>query len=139
MCHLSLSLSLSLSHTHTHTHTHTHKHTHKRSINNPHRDNGKVLVGNHRDIFYKEIKHVQQGLLSDPPNMIMYVEVPRISAKGRQRNLGLTRYRCLRNTSALEASFLHLRASVHPCGKSVGLSTLHVRLNMWDWSWNTRA
>ena len=48
-------------------------------------------------------------------------------------------YRCLRNTSALEASFLHLRASVHPCGKSVGLSTLHVRLNMWDWSWNTRA
>ena len=109
------------------------------SINNPHRENGKVLVGNHRDIFYKEIKHVQQGLLSDPPNMIMYVEVPRISAKGRQRNLGLTRYRCLRNTSALEASFLHLRASVHPCGKSVGLPTLHVRLNMWDWSWNTRA
>ena len=109
------------------------------STNNPHRENGKVLVGNHRDIFYKEIKHVQQGLLSDPPNMMMYVEVPRISGKGRQRNLGLPRYRCLRNTSALEASFLHLRASVHPCAKSVGLPTLHVRLNMWDWSWNTRA
>jgi hypothetical protein len=45
------------------------------STNNPHRENGKVLVGNHRDIFYKEIKHVQQGLLSDPPNMMMYVEV----------------------------------------------------------------
>jgi len=69
----------------------------------------------------------------------MYVEVPRVSGKGRHRNLGLTRYRCLRNTSALEASFLHLRASVHPCSKSVGLPTLHVRLNMWDWSWNTRA
>ena len=61
------------------------------STNNPHRENGKVWVGNHRDIFYKEIKHVQQGLLSDPPNMMMYVEVPRISGKGRQRNLGLPR------------------------------------------------
>jgi hypothetical protein len=109
------------------------------STNNPHRENGKVLVDNHRDIFYKEIKHVQQGLLSDQLNMIMYVQVPWISGKGRQRNLGFPRYRCLRNTSALEASFLHLRASVHPCAKSVGLPTLHVRLNMWDWSWNTRA
>jgi hypothetical protein len=100
---------------------------------------GKVLVGNHRDIFYREIKHVQQGLLSDPSNMIMYAELSRISAKRRQRNLGLTRYRCLKNTSVLEVIFLHLRVSVHPYGKSVGLPTLHVRLNMWDWSWNTRA
>ena len=107
------------------------------STNNPHRENGKVLVGNHRDIFYKEIKHVQQGLLSDPPNMMMYVEVPRVSGKGRYRNLGLTRYRCLRNTSALEVTFRYLGVSVYPCSKSVGLPTLHVRLNIWDWSWNT--
>ena len=28
---------------------------------------------------------------------------------------------------------------MHPCAKSVGMSTLHVRLKMQDWSWNTRA
>jgi hypothetical protein len=28
------------------------------STNNPHQENGKVLVDHHRDIFYKEIKHV---------------------------------------------------------------------------------
>jgi hypothetical protein len=32
------------------------------AINNPHHENDKVLVGNHRDIFYKEIKHVQHGI-----------------------------------------------------------------------------
>jgi hypothetical protein len=75
------------------------------SINSPHRENGKVLVGNHRDIFYKEIKHVQHGLLLDPQGMIMYVEVPRRSKTGPKGHLMLTRYRSLRTTSALEASF----------------------------------
>jgi len=80
------------------------------AINNPHHENGKVLVGDHRDIFYKEIKHVQHGLLSDPEGMIMYVEVPRSSKTGRKGNLMLTKYRSLRTTSALEASFLHLHS-----------------------------
>ncbi len=39
----------------------------------------------------------------------MYVEVPRISGKERPRNLGLPWYMYSRNTSALEATFLHLR------------------------------
>jgi hypothetical protein len=51
----------------------------------------------------------------------------------------LTKYRSLRTTSALEASFLHLHSSIHPCSKAVGLRTLHVRLCLWDWTWNTRA
>jgi hypothetical protein len=85
------------------------------SIKNPHRENGKVLVGNHRDVFYKEIKHVQHGLLSDPQGMIMYTEVPRRSKTGRKGNLILTRYRSLRTSSALKASLLHLHASIHPC------------------------
>jgi hypothetical protein len=109
------------------------------AINNPHHEKGKVLVGNHRDIFYKEIKHVQHGLLSDPEGMIMYVEVPRSSKTGRKGNLMLTKYRSLRTTSVLEASFLHLHSSIHPCSKAVGLRTLHVRLCLWDWTWNTRA
>ena len=80
------------------------------AINNPHHENGKVLVGNHRDIFYKEIKHVQHGLFSDPEGMIMYAEVPRSSKTGRKGNLMLTKYRSLRTTSPLEASFLHLHS-----------------------------
>jgi hypothetical protein len=51
----------------------------------------------------------------------------------------LTKYRSLRTTSALEVSFVHLHSSIHPCSKTVGLCTLHVRLCLWDWTWNTRA
>ncbi len=58
-----------------------------------------------------------------------------ISGKGRQGNLRLTRYRCLRNTYALEAGFLHIHGSIHPCTKSVGMPTLHY---MWDSTCGTR-
>jgi hypothetical protein len=75
------------------------------SINNPHHENGKVLVGNHRNIFYKEITHVQYGLLSDPQGMIMYEEVSRNSKTGRKGNLILTKYRSLRTNSTWRRAF----------------------------------
>jgi hypothetical protein len=48
-------------------------------------------------------------------------------------------FRGLRNTSPLEACFLHYNASVHPTAKHMGTTTLHVRTNLFDWFWNTTA
>ena len=47
--------------------------------------------------------------------------------------------RCLRNTSPLEACVLHYNTSVHPTNKHMGMMTLHVRTNLFDWFWNTTA
>ena len=57
----------------------------------------------------------------------------------RQGPHRLPKYRCLRTSSGLEASFLHYRAALHPGGKALSLESLHVRSNLWEWEWNTHA
>ena len=153
---LSLSLSLSLHvymdmDTHTHTHTHIHiggysgiEYVHQ--VHTSSRERPCISVCLTSFHFTTRGGRVLPGRSSAKPPY-------HACLSQRQRNLELTRYflqghqarttrvtvRSMRNTRALESSFVHLCASVHPCAKSVGLPTLHVRLNMWDWSWNTRA
>jgi hypothetical protein len=92
-----------------------------------------VLVANHWAFFRKENKYVQQGCLSDPLNMDMYSVVLQLPGH-------LTRYRCLRTTSALEGHFMqHFHKSVKAGARGMGLETLHVRINMFDWSWSVEA
>lgn len=71
--------------------------------------------------------------------MMMYVVLKQTVQRHRQGPHRLIRYRCLRTSSGLEASFLHYRASMHPGGKALSLGSLHVRSNLWDWGWNTHA
>ena len=69
----------------------------------------------------------------------MYVVLKQKVQRHWQGPHRLIRYRCLRTSSGLEASFLHYRASMHPGGKALSLGSLHVRSNLWDWGWNTHA
>ena len=69
----------------------------------------------------------------------MYVVLKQKVQRHRQGPHRLIRYRCLRTSSGLEASFLHYRASMHPGGKALSLESLHVRHNLWEWGWNTDA
>ena len=91
-----------------------------------------VLVDNHWEIFVKEIKYVQEGCLSDPPGMEMYRVVLRTPGR-------LPVYRCLRTTAALEAYFNHYHHSCKPGAKGMGLETLDVHTNLFDWGWNVQA
>ena len=69
----------------------------------------------------------------------MYVLLKQNVQSHRQGPHRLPRYRCLRTSSGLEASFLHYRAELHTGGKALSLGSLHVRNNLWEWDWNTLA
>ena len=71
--------------------------------------------------------------------MQMYVVLKQKVQSHRQGPHRLPKYRCLRTSSGLEASFLHYRAALHPGGKALSLESLHVRSNLWEWEWNTHA
>ena len=81
----------------------------------------------------KELKYVQEGLLSDPPGMNMYRQIGMFKCSGRLK------YRSLRNTSPLEGSFLHWRASRHPTAKGAGPKSTQIHTNMWDFNWSLNA
>ena len=66
---------------------------------------------NHRHNFLKQMKYVQEGLLSDPPGMDMYLVV------GIHPITRLAMLRTLRNSSDLEGHFLHYFRAVHPTAK----------------------
>jgi hypothetical protein len=67
---------------------------------------GDFFVANHEEIFLKELKYVQQGLLSDWLDMSMYQQVG-------VHDTGLKKYRCLRTSSPLEGYHMHLFAAIH--------------------------
>jgi hypothetical protein len=79
-----------------------------RTLNDPLRPGCAFLVPDHEDVFRKEIKYIQAGLLSDPPGVNMYVCIV------RSKKTGLLSFRCLRTSSPLEGYHLHLRAARHP-------------------------
>ena len=94
---------------------------------------GTCLVSNAEDILRKELKYVALGLLSDLPNMQMYVEIGRFTKGTRMR------MRCLRGTNALEAQHLHFRLAEHPCARASGLVLANARANLYDHVWNLKA
>ena len=79
------------------------------------------FIQNAHAIALKELAYVQEGYLSDPPKMAMYREI------GSHPRTGRVIYRSLRNTSPLEASFLHYSRSVHPTQKAAGPRATHIR------------
>ena len=80
-----------------------------------------MLVSNAKAIFMKEMKYIQEGLLSDPPGMNMYRVV------GVHPRTAYPKFRTLRTSSPLEGHFLHYSRSVHPTAKSAGPRSMHVR------------
>ena len=89
----------------------------------------RFLVSGHRDIFLREIKYVQKGLLSDPPGMDMYLLIGMTTTGLRSATPPASSslsshvpaahtcppfgrlWRSIRTTSPLEGYHLHLRAA----------------------------
>ena len=85
-----------------------------KDVMDPERPGCRFFKDNALDIFLKEMKYVQLGLLSDPPGMNMYVRVDKLKT-------GLIIYRSLRSTSQLEGYHLALRKIIDPNGLHAGL------------------
>ena len=104
-----------------------------RGMLDPLKPGHQMLVPNHEAIFRKEMKYVQEGLLSDPPGMPMYRVV------GFHPKTGLARLRTLRNSSDLEGHFLHYSRALHPTAKAASGTYLTVRSNLFDFEWTLKA
>ena len=104
-----------------------------REMEDPERPGHKFFVNDADKIFQKEIVYVQEGLLSDPPEMNMYVRMRHC------KRTGFAFFRSRRSTSALEGYHLHLRAAQHPCGKGAGPMLEVARSNLFDFAWNVKA
>jgi hypothetical protein len=104
-----------------------------RGMVDPLKPGHQMLVPNHLHIFRKEMSYVQEGLLSDPPDMDMY-RVVGIHPKTR-----LLMLRTLRNSSDLEGHYLHYSRSLHPTAKAASSRYLHVRSNLFDFWWSLNA
>ncbi len=79
------------------------------------------------------MKYAQQGLLSDPPGVDMYLVV------GIHPKTRLLMLRTLRNSSNLEGHFLHYARAIHPTAKAASGRYLHVRTNLFDFAWTLKA
>ena len=85
-------------------------------------------------IFLKEIKYVQEGLLSDLPGVEMYLLLPKAMRDGTQR------YRCMRSGSAIEGHHLHYRLAQHPGAKGrVSPRLENACMNLFDLAFNICA
>ena len=104
-----------------------------RGMLDPLKPGHQMLVPNHEAIFRKEMRYVQEGLLSDPPDMDMY-RVVGIHPKTR-----LVMLRTLRNSSDLEGHYLHYSRALHPTAKAASSRYLHVRSNLFDFWWSLNA
>ena len=84
-------------------------------------------------IFLKEVKYVQEGLLSDLPGIEMYSLLPPIRD-------GTQRFRCKRGGSAIEGHHLHYRLTGHPGAKGIITPRLeNAYMNLYDLAANMRA
>ena len=104
-----------------------------RDLDDPLNPGSKFLSADSWSIFVKEIKYVQEGLLSDLPGIEMYQLLPK-----RMRD-GTLRFRCLRG-GAHEGHHLHFRMTIHPGARGrISPRLLNAKTNLWDFVWNIRA
>ena len=75
------------------------------------------------------IRYVQDGYLSDPPGMSMYVETHKLAG-------GFQMHRSLRNSSALEGYHAHLRLFGNLMGNRVSVKVQLLRSLAFDFRWN---
>jgi hypothetical protein len=102
-------------------------------LEDPDRPGCKLLSEESWPTFLKQIKYVQQGLLSDHSDVAMYRRI-RVCER-----TGFVFYRCLRTSSPLEGYHLHFRQAVHPCAKTMGPKHHMIRANLFDYVWNVRT
>ena len=81
--------------------------------------------------FKRSVGYIQQGYLSDPPNLSMYTRLEPVSEQ-----FGLYRWRCHRGTSALEGYHLFYRTLFHPTALSMGPRFHELTKNQFDFRWN---
>jgi hypothetical protein len=93
-----------------------------------------MLVPNHRNNFLKQMKYVQEGLLSDPPGMDMYLVV------GIHPKTRLLMLRTLRRIlqSSRDTSCTTPAPSIRR-QKAASGRYLHVRTNLFDFAWSLKA
>ncbi|KAG5177555.1 hypothetical protein JKP88DRAFT_132206, partial [Tribonema minus] len=90
------------------------------------------FTSKHARIFLNSMCYIQQGLLSDPPHMDMYVKV-------RTLQTGLVVHRRLRSTSSLEGYHLHLRQTLVAGAVAAGPRWLESVTNTFDFRWCVKA
>ena len=87
-------------------------------------------------VFTRQIAYVKKGYLSDPPGMDMYVELlqpPGGSSK-------LTKWRCLRSTSALEGYHFHLARCMRENARGRSSErNMTLKTNYFDHRWSMDA
>ena len=104
-----------------------------KDLKDPLREGSGFFVGDAWNIFLKEIKYVQQGLLSDLPGVNMYIPM------GRTKD-GRLKFRCKRGGNAIEGGHLHIRAGQHPGQKgTLSPRTEHARMLLQDFAWDVKA
>jgi hypothetical protein len=104
-----------------------------KDLKDPLREGADFFVGDSWNIFLKEIKYVQQGLLSDLPGVNMYIPI------GRTMD-GRLKFRCKRGGNAIEGGHLHIRAGQHPGQKgTLSPRTEHARMLLQDFAWDVKA
>ena len=92
-----------------------------------------MLVPNHRHNFLKQMKYVQEGLLSDPPGMDMYLVV------GIIRKRAFSCYaRCGILQTSRDTSCTTPAPSIRR-QKAASGRYLHVRTNLFDFAWSLKA
>jgi len=101
-------------------------------LDDPDRPGCKFFNGDHLAIFKKQIRYVQLGLLSDPPERVMYVYVKTLTT-------GFEVYRCLRSTSLLEGYHLHLRRIIDMCARHASLRYKMAMINWFDFRYSIKG
>lgn len=84
------------------------------------------------DILVKEMWYVQKGLLSDRPDIPVYLAIGKLTT-------GFILHRCLRTASPLEGQHFHYRLAQHPAAKRASLKLIHARGIAFDFAWNVKA
>ena len=80
--------------------------------------------------------YVKKGYLSDPPGMEMYIEMPKPPGSTSR----LTKWRCLRSTSAEEGYHYHLARCVPENARGRATErTMTLKTNYFDFRWNIDA
>jgi len=101
-------------------------------VEHPTKPGSRFYIQGHEELFKKELKYVQLGFLSNPPDVPMYMEV----GKGKH---GLVKYRCMRTSSALEGYHQHFVAAQDCRAKSVGPRFANARSRQVNFAWNVRG
>jgi hypothetical protein len=101
-------------------------------MKDPERPGHDFFVSDWLAIANKELRYVQLGLLSDPPDFPMYEIIGYFSS-------GLPKLRCRRQSSDLEAYHQHKSRAVSVHARGAGAEYHQLREGWFDWVWNIRA